>query len=788
MLPRTFTMRFSFIAISMLAAWPTVGAATDATSILPIRGAQLLQRLAQPIAQLKALSSSPDGSTVLFEESFRDGHNTSRRHRSLILMNTKTGETIRLHEYRDEKLGNLSVGIIDQPVLNPQWSPDGRKIAFLENVGGLRSLAIWSTQTAGAPTRVRLDGVPAISDQRAEIYNWAWIPERNKLLISISSTAPGGKTPQKTAAQANTGFTWFKSSELRSQANRAETIRTGNITYTHFDRPLKFVSIDTRNLTSKEIDFKEPIYGAWTGISHPHLNKWTVSADRATVYFNARDTHVADRRAARDYGALYALRLRTNTIKKIYSGFAVPTFAEAGGGANIVGAVLDPALRFSKGLNPLTGASFAKLVDLTGSGARAFRVKDPVVELFYDRARLYPGARAGAIYLHSDSAPESHIYEMVPQEGVAHNISIQGLSASSVSASGDGTSLVAVFESSNSPQELYVWNTSSRKWRRLTNYAGAYNAQGIEQVERLRWKSGDNRFEVDGFIVKPANFSAAKKYPTVVLLHGGPGASYRSQFDLLQGACGLPARTLAAEGYVVLMPNMRGDRGYGLEFARAVLSRFGDDVRYDLEAGIDHLISTGLTDPEKIGVVSCSFGARQLMFALEDRPERYKAAIKIDATGLTHSVATWFYNSEHVSPNERSAVYQGLIEYYGPNPETEHRDISKIRTPMLLRWSADATFGNGDPQSNYTISFKNIPYVARHIYDSALLYTALAARDIPVEIVVDRDAHSISDVRYVLEFQSRALQWLDYFVLGKGPSPIPAMSSPIDYSEELHNR
>jgi len=62
---------------------------------------------------------------------------------------------------------------------------------------------------------------------------------------------------------------------------------------------------------------------------------------------------------------------------------------------------------------------------------------------------------------------------------------------------------------------------------------------------------------------------------------------------------------------------------------------------------------------------------------------------------------------------------------------------------------------------------------------------ALRSHDVPVEVIIDQDDHQVENPRYMLEWQSRLLQWFDYFIQGKGPNPQPAMDSPFDYSEDL---
>src|SRR5258706_15102357 len=99
------------------------------------------------------------------------------------------------------------------------------------------------------------------------------------------------------------------------------------------------------------------------------------------------------------------------------------------------------------------------------------------------------------------------------------------------------------------PSELYVMDSPTAAPRRLTSFNDWVTGVGLGRMERVTWKS-DN-FESDGVLVYPPNFDPARKYPLVLLIHGGPTASSKVSFSM-------QAQLMAAEGWLVFQPNYRG--------------------------------------------------------------------------------------------------------------------------------------------------------------------------------------------------------------------------------------
>src|SRR3546814_19452716 len=93
------------------------------------------------------------------------------------------------------------------------------------------------------------------------------------------------------------------------------------------------------------------------------------------------------------------------------------------------------------------------------------------------------------------------------------------------------------------------------------------------QVEAVRWRSADDRFDIDGWLVKPADYQPGKRYPLILDVHGGPGVAFRNSFDALhfEGAHQVPPELYLSRGYLVLLANPRGAPGYGREHQEANL-------------------------------------------------------------------------------------------------------------------------------------------------------------------------------------------------------------------------
>ncbi len=203
-------------------------------------------------------------------------------------------------------------------------------------------------------------------------------------------------------------------------------------------------------------------------------------------------------------------------------------------------------------------------------------------------------------------------------------------------------------------------------------------AEGDEQIAKVdlgpvrvvHWTSKEG-IALEGIATFPAAYAEGRRYPFLVLPHGGPEGN-----DLL----GLDAfsRVVAGLGYVVLQPQYRGSTGYGSDFLEAIYQHFGDRAYRDVDSATDFAIAQGWADPNKLAIFGWSAGGFMTSWTVT-QTRRYRAAI--EGAGIT-DWASFLWTSD---------VQQ--IDYDGRWPEKDASAIgqfsaavhaSQVTTPILI--------------------------------------------------------------------------------------------------------
>jgi dipeptidyl aminopeptidase/acylaminoacyl peptidase len=161
---------------------------------------------------------------------------------------------------------------------------------------------------------------------------------------------------------------------------------------------------------------------------------------------------------------------------------------------------------------------------------------------------------------------------------------------------------------------------------RTITHEGDEQVAGIDlgPVEVVHWKSKEG-IALEGIATFPAGYEKGKKYPFLVLPHGGPEANDALVFDAF-------SRTVAGLGYVVLQPQYRGSTGYGADFLAAIYQHFGDRAFKDVDSATDFAIEQGWADPNRLAIFGWSAGGFMTSWTVT-QTHRYKAAI--EGAGIT---------------------------------------------------------------------------------------------------------------------------------------------------------
>ena len=158
--------------------------------------------------------------------------------------------------------------------------------------------------------------------------------------------------------------------------------------------------------------------------------------------------------------------------------------------------------------------------------------------------------------------------------------------------------------------------------------ADLFAGRALGSLEEIVYKSSKDGREIQGWILKPPDFDASKRYPLVLEIHGGPFANYGDRFDLEK-------QLMAARGYVVLYTNPRGSTSYGQEFGNLIHHAYPGDDFHDLNSGVDAMVAKGYVDPRQLFVTGGSGGGVLTCWTI-GHTTRFRAAVTV------YPVINWY--------------------------------------------------------------------------------------------------------------------------------------------------
>jgi dipeptidyl aminopeptidase/acylaminoacyl peptidase len=305
----------------------------------------------------------------------------------------------------------------------------------------------------------------------------------------------------------------------------------------------------------------------------------------------------------------------------------------------------------------------------------------------------------------------------------------QSVMLTSFAAKADAAS--AVVQSFQQAPEVYAGLFGA--WTQQTQVNASIKPMWGE-VKSLHWPS--DKYQVQGWLMYPANFDPAKKYPLVVSVHGGPSAANFPSWPSRWNA------VLPASGYFVLLPNPRGSYGGGEAFTQANVNDFGYGDLRDIEAGVDAAVKAAPIDPNRTGIIGWSYGGYMTMWAVT-QTTRFKAAV------AGAGIANWqsYYGQNKIDtwmlPFFGASVYDKPEAYSRSSPITF---IKKAKTPTLVL--------HGDRDSE-------VPTPQGYEF-----WHALKALNVPTELVIyPEEGHAISKPAHQRDIEERLLAWFDRYLM-----------------------
>jgi len=240
-----------------------------------------------------------------------------------------------------------------------------------------------------------------------------------------------------------------------------------------------------------------------------------------------------------------------------------------------------------------------------------------------------------------------------------------------VSPAADGKTAAVIRHSLAQPPE--VWAGAIGEWKQVTSRNSNLKPAWGE-AKSIHWQN--DGFNLQGWLLYPVNFDPSKKYPMVVLVHGGPSAMQHSAWP---GSHSFGV-ALSSAGYFVFMPNPRGSFGQGEAFTRANVKDFGYGDFHDIMTGVDQVLKEAPVDEHRLGITGWSYGGYMTMWAVT-QTNRFAAAVA--GAGLANLQSYYGENQidKWLIPFFGASVYDDPKVYARSSPITF---IKNAKTPTLV--------------------------------------------------------------------------------------------------------
>jgi dipeptidyl aminopeptidase/acylaminoacyl peptidase len=288
-------------------------------------------------------------------------------------------------------------------------------------------------------------------------------------------------------------------------------------------------------------------------------------------------------------------------------------------------------------------------------------------------------ADSRTIYLTAEERGRAPIYSLPVAGGPIKKVVAEGGVSGEVHLTKDGGTIVFSRSNAAKPTEIYRANADGSGVRALTTTNDALiSSFNLKPAEEVTWTGGLGA-KVAGWIVKPANFNPGRKYPLVVLIHGGPQGAWLDNWGYRWNP-----QIYANDGYIAFLPNPRGSTGYGQKFVAEISGDWGGKVFTDLSNGVAMVADLPYVDKTRIGAAGASYGGYMINWIEghnNDPRFRYKVLVSHDGVynltsmyGATEEL--WFPEWEFKgTPWTNPAMY----ERWSP-----HKFVQNFKTPVLI--------------------------------------------------------------------------------------------------------
>jgi len=515
----------------------------------------------------------------------------------------------------------------------PVWSPDGKRIAFISDRDGTMQVhTVWLetrevaqlTHVERAPTNLRF------SPDGKYLACTIFVPD-NDPILSV-------KLPEKPR-----GAEWAKPAVL---VNRLSWARDGEgpipMGFNHIFVIDSNLGGTPRQLTSGKFSHSDP--------------EW--SSDGKTIYFTAIRKPEAEYQ--RGDSEIYAIDINSLEVKALTDRKGPDSNPRISPDGRWIAYTGYDEKNFTNHVASIY------VMDSQGGGKRIW------ADNLMSSPQQVSWAKDGSgVYFTVEEQGSTHVY-FAPVEGKARRVT-SGTEALTGFSLADNGQVASVRSSFKEPGTLVTFNVKEPGSVRRVVDVNEDVLSGVKlgDVEELLYTSPDG-IKVQGWLIKPANFDATKKYPMVMWIHGGPWSMYSVAFSW-------SFQNFASKGYAVLYTNPRGSTGYGQEFVNGIQFSYPGKDYDDLMAGVDAALAKGWIDDRNLFVCGGS-GGGVLTAWIVGHTDRFAAAASMrpvinwnSFVGITDG-PSW-YNQFRKYPWEDANEYamRSPLHY-----------VANVKTPTLV--------------------------------------------------------------------------------------------------------
>lgn len=575
---------------------------------------------------------------------------------------------------------------------DPQWSPDGERVAFLSNRDGPPQVY------AVSPTGKKGE---ALTNFTTGVQSFEWSPDGH--WVAFIAKEPDPKDAEKKLINFGEFQVVDGDDHYRLWVtNVANAGKSGNL--------------EARKITGEDC---------------ASIGGYRWSPDSGAIAFSASTRESADPIAGLD---VYIATMPEGQIRRVAGG--------DGPQANPVWSPDGKDLAFESAGGQTYAFGCGRIDTVTAYGGPVMILKDG----FNEDPSLISWTPQG-IYLTAARRTGEVLHRLDPASKSLDTVSKTAQAyMEDPTVSADGKTMAWLGVDAAGFSEVFASSLDNFAPKQLTTIGEQLNSTRLAKREIVSWKAPDGT-DIEGILIKPADFDPAKKYPLLVAIHGGPAGD--SQLAL-HSDFPYPLEVLAAKGAVILEPNYRGSAGYGAKFRTMAIGNPGPGEASDILSGIDALSAKGFVDSDKMGVMGWSYGG-YLAAWLAMSTNRFKAASV--GAGLVDWRADYACSD---SPAFARQFLNGtpwdLAEAYQKASPLNY--LQAARTPILIQ---HGQFDDRVPIAN-----------------AQLLYRALKDRGVATKMIV----YNYMDHSPVFPGQLRSLMqhnydWFLEYMWGEKPAETP---------------